>query len=351
MKHWWWKILATLLLLYVVVIGLRTPLAPALIACTPDRIAPGDVLVNVWGYNTRFQEGIDGAWISNDGQWVCVNAARVVSDDHVELRFNVPHGMRSEMSHLVLRATAHGDLTYLNAFYTEDRGTGMAQQIADGCRPEALSKASIEAHEKAFQFPDRNILNESIRNLFFHVPMWFSMVVLMAIGVWKSIRVLGRNDPDDDRSALVAVQVGLLFGVFGLISGSLWARVTWETWWTTDPKLNGAAAGVLIYLAYLVLRGSVPEPAKRARLSAIYSIFAFTFMMLFFFVLPRLNAVDSLHPGNGGNPAFNTYDLDNRLRSVFYPACVGWILLGVWMYDLRSRAMRLQNQLTDAKDN
>ncbi|MBL0045041.1 MAG: hypothetical protein IPP33_11820 [Flavobacteriales bacterium] len=69
MKHWWWKILATLLLLYVVVIGLRTPLAPALIACTPDRIAPGDVLVNVWGYNTRFQEGIDGSWVSNDGQW------------------------------------------------------------------------------------------------------------------------------------------------------------------------------------------------------------------------------------------------------------------------------------------
>ena len=74
-------------------------------------------------------------------------------------------------------------------------------------------------------------------------------------------------------------------------------------------------------------------------------------MMLFFFVLPRLNAVDSLHPGNGGNPAFNTYDLDNGLRSVFYPACAGWILLGVWMYDLRSRAMRLQNKLTDANDN
>jgi len=173
---------------------------------------------------------------------------------------------------------------------------------------------------------------------------------LMGIGVWKSIRLLSTNDADHDRSALAAVQVGLLFGVFGLVSGSLWARVTWETWWTTDPKLNGAAAGVLIYLAYLVLRGSVPEAAKRARLGAIYSIFAFSFLLLFFFVLPRLNAVDSLHPGNGGNPAFNTYDLDNRLRGIFYPACVGWILLGVWMYNLRSRMARLQNRITDAND-
>ncbi|HNK69734.1 MAG TPA: cytochrome c biogenesis protein CcsA, partial [Flavobacteriales bacterium] len=192
------------------------------------------------------------------------------------------------------------------------------------------------------------ILNESIRNLFFHVPMWFTMVTLMAIGVWKSIRTLRTNSLETDREAAAAVGTGLVFGVLGLTSGSLWARVTWETWWTSDPKLNGAAAGVLIYLAYMVLRGSVPEPAKRARLSAIYSIFAFAFMLLFFFVLPRLN--DSLHPGNGGNPAFNTYDLDDRLRTVFYPACIGWILMGLWMYDLRNRMLRLQHAHSDANN-
>ena len=142
----------------------------------------------------------------------------------------------------------------------------------------------------------------------------------------------------------------MLFGVFGLMTGSLWARVTWGTWWTTDAKLNGAAVAVLMYLAYLVLRGSVPEPGKRARLAAIYSIFAFVFMLLFFFVLPRLNAVDSLHPGNGGNPAFNTYDLDSKLRLIFYPACIGWIGLSVWMYDLRKRTAHLHNSRQHAND-
>jgi heme exporter protein C len=69
-------------------------------------------------------------------------------------------------------------------------------------------------------------------------------------------------------------------------------------------------------------------------------------LVLFLFVVPRLNAIDSLHPGNGGNSGFNDLDLDNRLRVIFYPAVAGWILLGTWMYDLRERSARLR-ELTE----
>lgn len=343
MGHWWWKILGAALLLFVVIVGLRTPLSPALIACSPDRIELGDQIVQVHGYGTRFKEGVLGAWIENDGQRVCAASMRVDADNAMALFFNVPRGLRNEMSDLVVRTSTQGDLRYPAAFYTVERGTGVNAVIADGCRPPDAPPVP-----RTFTFPDRNILNETIRNLFFHVPMWFTMVTLMGIGVWMSVLVLRNGSLQYDRAALAAVQTGLVFGCFGLITGSMWARVTWETWWTTDVKLNGAAVGVLVYLAYLVLRGSVNEPAKRARLSAIYSIFAFAFMVLFFFILPRLNAVDSLHPGNGGNPAFNTYDLDNRLRIVFYPACIGWISMGLWMYQLRRRTFDLQHHLADA---
>ena len=61
--------------------------------------------------------------------------------------------------------------------------------------------------------------------------------------------------------------------------------------------------------------------------------------------VPRLNAVDSLHPGNGGNSPFSDLDLDNRLRMVFYPAVAGWVLLGLWMYDLRNRSMRIAQRI------
>ena len=342
MKGSWWKVLATLLLLYVVIVGLRTPLGPAIVQTSVSRIAPGDLTLDVWGYNTHFSDTTSRAWITNGGDLLRASSVENLGDDHLRARFTIPVGLRSEMSDLSLSNDHDGLIERNNAFYTEGGVNGLEGAICIA-EPTRLFGPALE-------FPNRSILNESIRNLFFHVPMWFTMVVLMSIGVWKSIRVLRTNSLEEDLAASVAVQVGLLFGVLGLITGSLWARVTWETWWTTDPKLNGAAAGVLIYLAYVVLRGSVPEPAKRARLAAIYSIFAYTFMLLFFFVLPRLNSVDSLHPGNGGNPAFGTYDLDNRLRAVFYPACLGWILFGVWMYDLRRRMARLQHLITDAND-
>ena len=339
MKGLWWKVLATVLLLYVVIVGLRTPLHPAIVHTTPDRIAPGEVTLSIQGYNTRFSVTGTNAWIENGGQSVCATSLRAEGDDRLVAVFNIPSGWKNNLSDLVVGNDVDGAITRYGALYTDGTGSGIT---GTPCT------TGYHMGGGGFRFPNRDILNESIRNLFFHVPMWFTMVVLMSIGVWKSIRVLRTNNLEDDRAASVAVRVGLVFGALGLITGSLWARVTWETWWTSDPKLNGAAAGVLIYLAYLVLRGSVPEPTKRARLAAIYSIFAFSFMLLFFFVLPRLN--DSLHPGNGGNPAFGQYDLDNRLRTVFYPACLGWILFGVWMYDLRSRVLRLQNRLSDAND-
>ena len=122
------------------------------------------------------------------------------------------------------------------------------------------------------------------------------------------------------------------------------AKYTWGTWWTfQDPKLNGVAIAILIYLSYFILRNSIVDELKRARISAVYNVFAFVMMIVFIMILPRLT--DSLHPGNGGNPAFGKYDLDNNMRTVFYPAIIGWILLSCWMFDVKKRIalLNLQN--------
>jgi heme exporter protein C len=102
---------------------------------------------------------------------------------------------------------------------------------------------------------------------------------------------------------------------------------------------------MLTYLAYLVLRNSIEDEEKRARVSAVYNIFSFPVFVVLIFVLPRLT--DSLHPGNGGNPGFNSYDLDNRLRLVFYPAVIGWTLLGFWISNIATRIHILKNKQTD----
>ena len=122
----------------------------------------------------------------------------------------------------------------------------------------------------------------------------------------------------------------------------IWANFTWGAPWPNDPKLNGSAISTLMYLAYIVLRSSIDESQKRAKISAIYNIFAFPIMVVLLFILPRMT--DSLHPGNGGNPGFNSYDLDSNMRLVFYPAVIGWILLGVWISNIRYRIRLIQNK-------
>ena len=196
--------------------------------------------------------------------------------------------------------------------------------------------------------PRKPILHETIRNQYFHVCMWFAMLALMSVSLFYSLRYLRNNSTRDDVYAAESANVAILFGTLGLITGSVWAKFTWTEWpvwsingwWVNDVKLNGAAICMLIYFAYMILRNSIEEEQTRARVSAVYNIFAYVLMIVFLLVVPRLTA--SMHPGNGGNPAFSKYDLDNRMRMVFYPAVVGWILLGVWILQLRIRIRIIQ---------
>jgi heme exporter protein C len=191
--------------------------------------------------------------------------------------------------------------------------------------------------------PRRVILNETIRNLYFHVSMWFAMISMMAISLIYSIRYLSGNYLQFDDRARLFAEMGLVFSFLGIATGAVWAKFTWGAFWTNDAKLNGTAITILIYLAYFILRGSLDDRDKKARLAAVYNIFAFVLMIVFIGILPRLT--DSLHPGNGGNPAFSQYDLDDNMRKVFYPAVLGWILLGIWVAQIRYRMATIKSQL------
>ena len=99
---------------------------------------------------------------------------------------------------------------------------------------------------------------------------------------------------------------------------------------------------MLIYVAYFILRSSINDEEKKANLSSAYNVFAYVMLIIFTLIYPRMHA--SLHPGNGGNPGFNSYDLDSTMRIVFYPAVIGFILLGVWMSSVRIRIEQLKSK-------
>jgi heme exporter protein C len=175
--------------------------------------------------------------------------------------------------------------------------------------------------------------------------MWFGMIGLLVASMIHAIRFLSNQKMEHDMKSEAYAHAGVLFGVLGLITGMVWAKNTWGAYWTNDPKLNSSAIGMLMYLAYIVLRSSIDDEEKKARVSAVYNIFSFPIFCVLLFVLPRLT--DSLHPGNGGNPGFNSYDLDNRLRMVFYPAVIGWTLFGYWIADLSIRYKKLEIKQTN----
>lgn len=338
MTHWWWKIAGALLLFYVLFISLLTPLSPGIVNVSESTLNPGVSSFEITGYNTQFDEATNlQVWLTNGENEYCATDVNVLTNNKLAVQVVVDSTVASEYFHLFVNSNEQGTQFYPEAFYARNFNINAGfKALNQKCIAPLVTEVS-----PVFTFPNRAILNETIRNLMFHVPMWFTMFFLMGISMVQGIRYLGNGHRMHDIKAEQSVKAGLLFAVLGLITGSIWARFTWSAWWVSDPQLNGAAVTFLMYVAYLILRNSMEDEEKRARVSAVYNIFAFAMLVVLLLILPRFT--DSLHPGKGGNPAFSKYDLDSALRMVFYPAVIAWILLGYWIYNIRYRMAALKH--------
>lgn len=183
------------------------------------------------------------------------------------------------------------------------------------------------------------ILEQTARNLYFHVPMWFTLMLGWTVAAWHSARYLGTGRRIHDVRAEQAAFVATAFGIVGMLTGIVWSRFTWFTgtnlWWSGDPRQVMVAIQLLICGAYFVLRGAVDAPRVRARLAASYALFGMATMPFLTYVLPRRMA--SLHPGAEGNPAFSDMDIAPQMRWVFYTCAAGFLMLAWWIYTLRVR--------------
>lgn len=201
--------------------------------------------------------------------------------------------------------------------------------------------------------PTLPLLQETIRNLYFHVCMWFAMMILFTVSVVYSVRYIRSLNLVHDVYARNFAVVAMVMGILGYATGAIWASYTWadpnkpliNSFGTIarDPKLIGAAIALLVYFAYLILRDAVSDIDKRARISAVYNIFAYAILFPAIWILPRI--LPSLHPGNDGNPALDVKnDISSSMRIVFYPAVIGWTLLGVWIATLKIRMQLLSHK-------
>lgn len=341
-----------MLLLYSIIVGLMVPLKPGILKVEPRAgQANSQFTTQISTYNTSFSsQESNGAFAYikiNDKFKLYADKVKVLGPSLLEISFSIPallpHVQKRWSYTLVINDPKHGPFVRPEAIVLEQATIDIEKSI--NAWPSQASRQLNFTDQKAFPF--RSILYESIRNTFYHVPLWFAMVVIFFAAVIYSIKYLRKPNHLDDMYSRSLTAVGVVFGLLGCATGAIWAKGTWGTWWTFEEiKLNVSAIAMLIYMAYFILRSALADTEQQARVSSVYSIFAFVISVPLLFVVPRMVA-GSLHPGNGGNPGFGGEDLDNTLRMVFYPAIIGWILMGFWLSQLLYRYQKLEEKLSE----
>lgn len=342
----WWKWMAIIIMPYVILMGFMVPLGQGIIQISPYTVKSLNTnTLFIEGYNTRFtSEGQIKAWL-RQGDWH-LEADRVLVQDerHASLVFSVPvfpDAAQKQVDLSLVMDTPDGPLVLPSAVSLANDESLAAPGFQSNAQ---WSREMLTVREESnFNYPFRNILGETIRNTYFHVPLWFAMVMVFLFSVYYSYRYLRFKEIQDEWKTESLVVAGVLFGILGTITGAIWARFTWGAFWSFDVKQNMTAIALLIYGGYFLIRSNLGDPDAKARISSIYNIFAFVLLIPLIFIIPR--RFDSLHPGSGGNPAFGSQDLDSTMRLVFYPAVIAYICIAFWISEIRYRIMLLSNKM------
>ena len=350
MRKNWWKVIGVLLMIYCIIFGFLMPLKPGVSSFESTDLKPnsqGEIVINT--YNARLTELNEAdirAWLRHGVEYA-IEATRikVVNSNQLIATFDIPAFLPSEDNivdlPLIIDAPKIGAFPLPSGIFVTQDSVNIEAAVPLWSNDKISNLNSYEG----LAIPFRPVLNETIRNTYFHVSLWFSMFILFLASMIYAVKYLRNKDPYFDNISSSLVEVGTLFGILGLVTGSLWAKYTWGTFWTTDVKLNMSAASMMIYAAYLVLRSSMKDDDRKAVISSSYNIFAFFIVIPLIFVIPRMT--DSLHPGNGGNPALGGEDLDSTMRMIFYPAIIAFTLLGLWITELTIRYKRIKNLLKE----
>ncbi len=200
----------------------------------------------------------------------------------------------------------------------------------------------VVARDPSIALPLTPGLEERARNIYFHVPAAWLAQLAWFVAFGYAIVYLRRRRLSDDVIASSAAALGGVFCVLATVTGSIWARFNWGTFWTwDDPRLRSIFIVLLIYGAYFALRASIEEEGLRARLSAVYLVVLALPVLYFMFVMPRME--QGLHPGSSGDPNIGPVlspqrDALNRIHQVLFGlSAFGFTLLYFWMLNVATR--------------
>lgn len=189
------------------------------------------------------------------------------------------------------------------------------------------------------EFPFIPGLEDKARILFYHVPMAWTAVLAFLISMWYGIQYLKRKNLEYDVRSAASAGLGLLFCILATVTGSIWAKFSWGSFWNWDPRQTSIFVLLLIYGAYFALRSAIETDERKATLSAVYSIIAGVTVPFFIFIMPRI--VASLHP----DPLINAQGkihMNTTMLIVFLSSLAGFTGLYFWMLSLSIRAKLIE---------
>ena len=258
----WWKVLGLIVLLYVFIAGFWVPLRPGILSVSELQLHAGQPYsIDVTTYNGRFNnpEKQLSAYIKIDSVHITKVPYVMVTDrNKINLQGVLPNNTpgQEEWTNavLVLHDKEDGFLIYPPGFVIE-RSTSQRDLNNSAAWSDEITDYEFKW---AFKFPFVGNLYETIRNTFFHVAIWMAQFVLLLVALIYSIKYLRNERLEHDAVASSFTHVGVGLGALGIITGSIWAKATWGTYWTDDPKLNMSAVAMMIYLALSLIHISEP---------------------------------------------------------------------------------------------
>ena len=187
-------------------------------------------------------------------------------------------------------------------------------------------------------------LEEKARIIFFHVPTAWLSVIAFLTSMAYAVRYLRTRDLAYDIRSSAAAGLGFMFCILATLTGAVWAKFNWGSYWNWDPRETSIFVLLLIYGAYFSLRSAVETEEKRATLSSAYSIIAAVTVPFFVFIMPRI--MTGLHPGAKGDPEgagpVVEFKMSPNMRVIFFSSLIAFTLLFYWMFTLRVRTAQLE---------
>ncbi len=200
-----------------------------------------------------------------------------------------------------------------------------------------------------FYAPLERVMGQVQKVFYFHVAAgWVGMLGFLVAAI-VGIIYLRTANPKWDIVGLGAVEIGMAFALINVVTGSIWARPIWNTWWTWDPRLTTATIMLLIYAAYLMLRAGIDDPNRRARFGAVYANVGFISVPLTFFSARLFRTIHPVVIGSNQPGAEGAFDMTAPMRTVFFFSLIAFSFLFADLLWHRIRLGRLADHVEQLK--